>query len=535
MNVYSLLSEQVRDRPGADAFVMWRRCGFRRASFGDLAAASAQAAGMLRSMGLRAGDAVLVFVPMSIDLYVALLAIWRLGLTAVFIDPRAGREHIESCARDLPIKALIATPRAHLLRCSMPSLRRIPVAIATGPLRLPATRRWRDWQQFAPDAGPEACTDDTPALLTFTSGSTGSPKATVRTHGHLRAQQATLAAEPGIRKGERVLTGLPMFVLANLACGAANLLPGCDLSAPARVDAPTLVDRVRAARIACIQGSPALLGALAEDCQRRGLTLPEVRRVHTGGAPVFPRLLMRLRSIAPHARITAIYGSTEAEPIACLDLDDLTAADRLASASGGGLPAGRPVATARVRVLPDRWGAPIGPYTPEEFETVCLQSGQGGEIVVAGPHVIPGYVKGVGDAETKFRVGRDIWHRTGDAGRLDADGRLWLLGRCGAALSGAGGVLYPLMVEAAADRHGWVRRSACCRVGVQRALVVEPAAVGAGAADWAGLKRDLAWAGIERILPVDRIPCDRRHNAKVDYPALHRLVDSPSSRPSPTI
>lgn len=529
MNVCSLLIEQVRDRPGAAAFVMWRRGGFRRVCFGDLAAASAQAAGMLRSRGLRPGDAVLVFVPMSIDLYVALLAIWRLRLTAVFIDPRAGRAHIERCARDVPIKALIATPRAHLLRCSVPALRRIPVAFATGPLHLPATRRWRDWRHFVPDAEPEACTDDAPALLTFTSGSTGRPKGAVRTHGRLAAQQRVLAAELGLSAGEVVLTGLPMFVLANLACGAANLLPGCDLSTPAQVDAPTLVDRIRAAGVACLQGSPALLGAVAEDCRRRGLTLPDVRRVHTGGAPVFPRLLMRVRRIAPHARITAVYGSTEAEPIACLDVDSLTAADRAASASGGGLPAGRPVAAARVRVLPDRWGAPIGPYTPEEFGAVCLHSGQEGEIVVAGPHVIPGYLGGMGDAETKFRVGSEVWHRTGDAGRLEADGRLRLLGRCGAALSDAGGVLYPLTVEAAADRHGWVRRSACCRVGGRRALVVEPAAVGASAADWAGLKRDLAWAGIECILPVDRIPCDRRHNAKVDYPALHRLIET---RPS---
>jgi hypothetical protein len=89
---------------------------------------------------------------------------------------------------------------------------------------------------------------------------------------------------------------------------------------------------------------------------------------------------------------------------------------------------------------------------------------------------------------------------------------------------GPDGALYPLAVEAAADRHPAVRRSAFCRVAGRRALVVEPS-LGAGAADWAGLKRDLAWAGIECLVPIDRIPCDRRHNAKVDYPALRRLVE----------
>ena len=228
--------------------------------------------------------------------------------------------------------------------------------------------------------------------------------------------------------------------------------------------------------------------------------------------------------MAPVARLTTVYGSTEAEPIACLDVDTLRAEDRAAMVSGRGLPAGRPVAAARVRLLPDRWGTPIGPFASGELDAVTLPAGQAGEIVVSGPHVIPGYLHGAGDAETKFRVGHEIWHRTGDAGCLDADGNLWLLGRCSAGLSDSGGTLYPFTVEAAADRHWAVRRSACCRVGGRRTLVVEPAAVGSTAGDWSELKQDLAWAGIERIVLVDRIPCDRRHNAKVDYPALRRLA-----------
>ena len=65
--------------------------------------------------------------------------------------------------------------------------------------------------------------------------------------------------------------------------------------------------------------------------------------MHTGGAPVFPGLRNRIRTTAPSARITAVYGSTEAEPIAGLDVDTLGAEDRAAMVSGGGLRAGRPV------------------------------------------------------------------------------------------------------------------------------------------------------------------------------------------------
>ena len=149
------------------------------------------------------GDPVLVFVPMSIELYVALLAIFR---------PRSGRRSSSTrrpgaatssaAAGNCRIRALIASPKAHLLRCAVPALRRMPVAFATGPLRLPGSGRWRDWRRFGPDGDPDRCAADTAALITFTSGSTGRPKAAVRTHGLLQRRSrpsfsAELAAPPG--------------------------------------------------------------------------------------------------------------------------------------------------------------------------------------------------------------------------------------------------------------------------------------------------------------------------------------------------
>ena len=188
-----------------------------------------------------------------------------------------------------------------------------------------------------------------------------------------------------------------------------------------------------------------------------------------------------------------------------------------------GLLAGRPVAAARLRVLPDRWGTPIGPFGEPEFDNLCLGPGQAGEIVVTGPHVLPGYLHGEGDRETKFSVAGEIWHRTGDAGCVDQEGKLWLLGRCAARIRDRQGVLYPFTVETAADSLAAVQRSACVRAGGKRTLVVEPAA-NATAAEWVLLKSRLAWAQIERVLVLPRIPVDRRHNAKVDYPGLDRIL-----------
>jgi acyl-CoA synthetase (AMP-forming)/AMP-acid ligase II len=191
--------------------------------------------------------------------------------------------------------------------------------------------------------------------------------------------------------------------------------------------------------------------------------------------------------------------------------------------AGGGLLAGRPVAATRLRVLPDRWGAPIGPFDESEFERLCCGPGQAGEIVVSGAHVLKGYLHGEGNRDTKFSVEGRIWHRTGDAGRIDQEGNLWLLGRCAGRISDRQGVLYPFTVEAAADSLAAVRRSALVRVDGRRTLVVEPAA-GSTAAELERLTSKLAWAHIERVLVLPRIPVDRRHNSKVDYPGLARMM-----------
>ena len=94
--------------------------------------------------------------------------------------------------------------------------------------------------------------------------------------------------------------------------------------------------------------------------------------------------------------------------------------------------------------------------------------------------------------------------------------------RCAARIHDRHGELYPFTVEAAASLPA-VRRSAFIRTGGRRTLVVEPAAA-SPAAELIRLKSKLGWAKIERVLVLPRIPVDRRHNAKVDYPGLDRIL-----------
>lgn len=519
MNAAEVLLGQARARPDAPALVEPIGRG-RAISFAELEAATARAAAMLRDDGVAPGDRVLVLHRMSIDLYVALIAVLRIGAVAVFLDPSAGAAHVERCCQSARPRAFIGSPRAHLLRLMCPALQAAPLKYTTAALA-PGARRFAKWSAFAPEPSMAPVKDGHPALLTFTSGSTGEPKAAIRSHGFLLAQHRALAEAIDLRPGQIDLTTLPVFALANLASGVTSLIPDADLRRPGSIDPRPVLRQIGLHRPTRCAASPAFFERLLD-------AAPDTRwasfqRLDAGGAPVFPRLLERLRRAAPRARVVAVYGSTEAEPIAHVACDDITAADAEAMARGGGLLAGRPVPQIALRVIPNRWGRPIPALDERTFEAMCLAAGEPGEIVVSGAHVLTGYLGGVGDEETKLRVRDTVWHRTGDAGYLDAQGRLWLLGRAEARIRDDAGELYPFAVEAAASALADVRRSALIACGGRRVLAVEPRPGAEPGLD-AAVRRTLPWAKLDEIRIVRRVPVDGRHNAKVDYPALRRLL-----------
>ncbi|MDX1565845.1 MAG: AMP-binding protein, partial [Phycisphaeraceae bacterium] len=260
---------------------------------------------------------------------------------------------------------------------------------------------------------------------------------------------------------------------------------------------------------------------LIEQTARTGRTLP-LKRIDTGGAPVFASFMKRLSDAAPQAHRVAVYGSTEAEPISHQSWDAVQAEDLQTIASGGGLPVGRPVRHIHLRIIRDQSGQVIGDLDEAAFSAMVLPDGQVGEIVVSGDHVLGSYFEGGFDEQTKFSVGNARWHRTGDAGRIGPDGRLWLLGRCLGRCGPPEQPLYPFAVEAAADATGRVQRCALTEQSGKRLLLFEPATD--PNTDAAGLAEALDWAALDRLVPVQRIPLDARHNAKVDYTALKRLA-----------
>jgi olefin beta-lactone synthetase len=519
MNLAELLDIRTAEAPDTVAVVRSHAGVDAATTYGELSAGAAAVAATLLDAGLGMGDPVLVLLPMSAELYTVLLGLWRIGAVAVFADPSAGRARMEHSCAAVPLKAFVGTRTAQLLRLSSAALRSVPRAFVVGGSFPGAVRLAAG--SGKPKRAVAELDPGSAALVTFTSGSTGEPKAIARSHAFLLAQHEVLARHLALRPGQVDLTTLPVFALANLASGVTSVIPDADLRRVGAIDAAPVVDQMARTGVTRAGASPAFMARLVAHCEREGLTLDALRHLHTGGAPVFPRLLDGLAAIAPHASVTSVYGSTEAEPIALHDAAATTADDRRAMSSGSGLLAGTPVAEVRLRLIASRPGEPAGPFDDAGFAAACVPAGHAGEIVVTGRHVVGGYLGGRGDREAKIDVGGVRWHRTGDAGRLDAEGRLWLLGRAGARIDDAGGKLYPFGVECAAMEDPGVARCALVAWEGRRVLVAEPAR---GGLDAEALRRRLDWASLDRVHVTRELPVDRRHNAKTDYPALERLL-----------
>ena len=499
MNLVEVLTRQTQFRGDAPALIARRHGVDVIMTFRELSIATENAAWLLAQSGLKKGDRVLVFQSMSIELYVALVAIFRLGLTAMFLDPSAGKEHIERCCKIGAPKAFLASSKAHFFRLVSQPIRRIPIRFSIG-WPVPGTRRFH-WD-LKPKTPPtiQPVESDKPALLTFTSGSTGIPKAAVRTHGFLLAQHRVLENSIHLQPGEIDLATLPIFVLANLASGVTSLLPDADLRRPGFINPAPVARQISKFKPTRSAASPAFFECLLEFYHRH----PEeaanssLRNIYIGGAAVFPTLLQRLKKCFPESTPVAVYGSTEAEPIAHLALNEITETDLHAMHSGSGILAGFPVSKIATRIGDDQ------------------------EIQVSGDHVLSGYLNGEGDTETKIHELEKIWHRTGDAGRFDEQGRLWLLGRCSAKLNNE---LHPFTVESAAMAFPWVKRCGCVEMNGTRMLAVEVRNTGA---DIAELEKSLTWANLDRVVILGNLPVDKRHNAKIDYAALRRMLGTMS-------
>jgi acyl-CoA synthetase (AMP-forming)/AMP-acid ligase II len=481
----------------------------------------------LRRRGLQPGDRAIVMIPMSIDLYAALLGLLKMGAVAVFVDPWIGARQIAAFAAFAEPRAYLGIPKSHALRLLDRRLRAIPLAVTTGGRLgpLPARHSLAELEQEAGDGAIHPAAADDSALITFTSGSSGEPKGADRTHGFLLAQHRALAAEFPALDGEIDMPMFPVFALNNLASGVTSVVPAMDFRRVESVDADRVLRQMKAHRVTTCTASPPFFDRLAEKLEASPQDRPPLRRLLTGGAPVADPQLRAWRRALPDPEILVVYGSTEAEPVAHLTAEERLDAVNDLRPQTPGYCVGRLSPRIQAKVIPIR----DGPVDRADG----LPAGEIGELVVSGDHVCRDYYRNP-QAVRENKIVDDagtVWHRMGDTGSFDTAGRFWIAGRVHSTIHRRGGPVHPQLVEQAAQgEDGRIRRLAAVGLddplgGERAVLVVEVIEPGTDTSLMQDIAARLAAAGLEVddvIFTREPLPVDPRHNSKIDYPKLRQ-------------
>ncbi|MCZ4496308.1 MAG: putative ligase, partial [Thermoleophilia bacterium] len=252
---------------------------------------------------------------------------------------------------------------------------------------------------------------------------------------------------------------------------------------------------------------------------------------------VAPDLLDAARAVLPNARIVALYGTSEAEPIAAVTADDVVAR-RAELRRHGGLFIGHEVPDVDIRIVRAIDG-PLTVATGGQLEDWDVVDGAAGELLVAGDHVHLDYWHDPEAVRTSKVVDEDgrTWHRTGDMARRDEQGGLWLLGPRGEGRTIAGTKTWSLELETPVTDLVEVGRAAVCMPrfdGANRefknataVLAIERAeGFTRGDATQAAV-RCLEQRGFDVAIEVralKQIPLDRRDPTRIDVEALHRKL-----------
>ncbi|MBN1249707.1 MAG: AMP-binding protein, partial [Anaerolineae bacterium] len=390
----------------------------------------------LTALGIRAGDRVLLLLRPGVELIAVVFALVKMGAVPVLIDPGMGRKAFLQCVAEAEPRALIGLPVTHLLRFLFRRpFRTVQHTVVAGggtalsaviSLLAEATLDRLRVRQPAPF--PVAPTTiESEAAIAFTSGSTGVPKGVVFHQGIFKAQIALLHDVIGIQPGEVDLALLYIFALFNPALGVTTIIPDMDPTKSAEVNPAYVVEAIQTHGVTNAFGSPTIWKRVAPYCKARGVQLPSLKRVLMAGAPVPPGLIevMVQDILVGAADVYTPFGATEAMPLTTMSGRDILAETAALTEAGHGMCVGKPLEGVTVRIIRIT-DAPVTQWD----EAQVLPTGEIGEIVVKGPVVTRTYLnRPEKTAEAKIREGKEIWHRMGDLGYFDAQGRLWFCGR----------------------------------------------------------------------------------------------------------
>ena len=400
-------------------------------TWAELARRVAALAGALSRRGVGSGDRVMILMLNRTEFVESVLAANMIGAIAVPINFRLTPAEIAFLVDDCEARVLITesvlAPVGNGVRNITSVLNTVVVAGDT------ADEGLLSYEDLVNEPGDPAelldIPNDSPALIMYTSGTTGRPKGAVLTHTNLTGQTMTGLYTHGVDVNDVGFVGVPFFHIA----GVGNLLTGILLGIPTVIhplgafDPGHLLDVLAAEKVTGIFLVPAQWQAVC-NAQQANPRDVKLRVMSWGAAPASDTLLRQMSETFPGTHILAAFGQTEMSPVTCMLLGEDAIAKR------GSV--GKVIPTVAARVV------------DEDMNDVPV--GEVGEIVYRAPTLMSGYWNNPEATAEAFAGG---WFHSGDLVRMDEDGYVWVVDRKKDMIISGGENIYCAEVENVLASH----------------------------------------------------------------------------------
>jgi long-chain acyl-CoA synthetase len=407
--------------------------GDQTCTYADLFRLSHALAGSLSERGIQAGDRVAFLLPNGLEIILCYYACFILGAIVVPLNIRFPPELIAYVLDHSEARVLISEPQLFAGIAPIRSERRhLEAVYMVGGSTVSGVEDFGDLLRVAaaPEIGRRSGPDQ-PAALFYTSGTTGTPKGVIHTHGSLIGAVDNQVAEIGINERDKTLIALPICYLVAFgsqvlpfhAAGATSVvLPGFE---PRQT-----LSAIHAHRPTKLFGFPKVYHELGEAAQASSYDLGSLDFCFSAGEAM---------AVALQQRFKATFGIEVTEGCGMTELHIYSMNPPHGAKKVGSI--GRPITGMEVRLV-DEQGRPVE------------ESGVIGEIVVRGGSMTAGYWKN--DDLTREKI-RDGWFFTGDLARRDDDDVYWFFSRKSEVIRQRGQLVSPLEVEAALYQHPSVK------------------------------------------------------------------------------
>jgi len=391
----------------------------------------AKLAGALARRGVGAGDRVMVLMLNRTEFVESVLAANMIGAIAVPVNFRLTPPEIAFLVDDCEARVLITEPVLAPVAAGVRGVTSVlETIVVAGDSADDGLLAYEDLlNEPGEPASPADIPNDSPALIMYTSGTTGRPKGAVLTHTNLSCQTTANLYTHGFAADDIGFIGVPFFHIA----GIGNLLTGMLMGLPTVIhplgafDPGHLLDVLAAEKVTGIFLVPAQWQAVC-NAQQANPRDVKLRVISWGAAPASDTLLRQMSETFPGSQILAAFGQTEMSPVTCMLLGE-DAIRKLGSV-------GKVIPTVAARVV------------DEEMNDVPI--GEVGEIVYRAPTLMSGYWNNPEATAEAFHGG---WFHSGDLVRMDDEGYVWVVDRKKDMIISGGENIYCAEVENVLASH----------------------------------------------------------------------------------